>query len=137
MQAALEKKAEIIEGLASGKRLSDLNLGISPQAISKSLKADPEYRQAIETGLEVRLDASERAIEESADQVAVARARARFQSVSWRAEREFPERWGGVREAQLPQIVVNLVAYTPQSHGDVIEHNTPFRIAVQKDDKTP
>lgn len=95
---AIQRRDEIIAGLAEGKRLSDLNLGVSRQAISKVLKDDPEYRSAIEAGFTARLDEAEKAIENAAEQVDVARARARFQAVAWRAEREFPSRWGQKQE---------------------------------------
>ena len=93
---AILHRESIIEQLAAGKRLSDVvaALGVSPQAISAVLRTDPEYRAAIEAGFAVRLDQSEQAIEDSVDQLDVARARARFQSVAWRAERECPGTWG-------------------------------------------
>lgn len=92
---AVVHKQDIIARLAKGDRLSDIApaLQVSPNAISKVLKGDQDYRDAIEAGFHCRLDAAEQAIQDSDDQVDVARARARFQSVAWRAEREFPETW--------------------------------------------
>lgn len=102
---AIQRKAEILERLADGKRISDiideLGLGITRKAVSNALHADPEYRQAIETGFTVRLDQAEKKIEESAEQVDVARARAYWSAVAWRAEREFPSRWGQKTETKL------------------------------------
>jgi len=94
---AILHRETILQRIAAGERLSDIapTLGVSsPNAISKVLKNDPEYRNAIEAGFHRRLDVAEDAIKESTDNVDVARARARFQSVAWRAEREFPETWG-------------------------------------------
>lgn len=93
---ALIHRDSIIAQIAQGKRLSDIApaLGVIPNAISKVLKSDPVYRDAIEAGFHCRLDAAERDLESAAEQVDVARARARFQSVAWRAEREFSETWG-------------------------------------------
>lgn len=94
---ALLNRDAIIEQLATGKRLSDIipALGLaSPNSISHALKADPEYRAAIESGFACRLDQAEDSIEKASDQLDVARARARFQSVAWRAERECPATWG-------------------------------------------
>ena len=92
---AIQHREEIIEQLALGKLLSDIapSLCVSPNALSKALKSDPEYRDAIAAGFHKRLDDAEASIEGAAEQVDVARARARFQSVAWRAEREFPDRW--------------------------------------------
>lgn len=107
---AILRRDEVLAGLAEGKRLSDLNLGVSPQAISKALRDDQEYRDAMEAGYYLRLDAAEKAIEDSVDSVDVARARARFQSVGWRAEREFPARWGARPEQVAAGVTVILRA---------------------------
>lgn len=102
---AIINKQDIIDKLSQGLRLSDIApaLGVSPNAISKALKSDPDYRTAIEVGFHKRLDEAEDAILKSGDKVDVARARARFQSVAWRAEREFPETWG--QKVELHQSV--------------------------------
>ena len=134
---AIQYREQIIERLRVGKRLSDiaeeLNLPITPQALSKPLKSDPEYRAAIEQGFHKRLDDAEKAIEESVDQVDVARARARFTSVAWRAEREFPERWaakgqvevsnpdGQVVFAAIRMVVIQPKVGTALPNPDVIE----------------
>ena len=91
---ALLHREQIIAGIASGKRISDLGLSVSRQAISKVLKNDPEYREAIEIGLDARLDLAEQRLEATSDSVDVARAKALWQSTAWRAERECPHRWG-------------------------------------------
>ena len=94
---AIRHREKILDRLAEGERLGDIapDLGVSSaNSISKVLKNDPEYRNAIEAGFHKRLDLAEDAIKNSTDNVDVVRARARFQSVAWRAEREFPETWG-------------------------------------------
>ncbi len=102
---AIIHRDRIIQELAKGQRLSDIapSLGVSTNALSKVLKTDPEYRNAIEAGFHVRLDIAERSIEEAVDQVDVARARTRFQSVAWRAEREFPATWGAKQQVTVNQ----------------------------------
>jgi tRNA A-37 threonylcarbamoyl transferase component Bud32 len=87
---AIAKKAEILEMLAQGVQVRDVatTLGICHQAISKQLAHDPEYREAIECGYRMRLDECEVMIEQAGDQVEVARARAYWSAVSWRASRE-------------------------------------------------
>lgn len=63
---ALQHRDAFIQGLAKGQRISDivgeLGLDVSRQAISKVLKGDPEYREAVENGFEVRLDQAESAV---------------------------------------------------------------------------
>src|SRR5512146_1154478 len=122
---AVIHRDEIIAEIAKGKRLSDIcpTYGLSsPNSISKVLKSDPEYRHAIEVGFECRLDEAEKAIEDAIDQVDVARARARFQSVAWRAERECRAKWGSNQQtdsAPMIQIVIGADLAAHQS-GDCL-----------------
>lgn len=99
---AIQHRESIISQLAQGKRLSDIAPGIdaTPSQISRALKSDPDYRDAIESGFHARLDRAEDGIEQASDQCDVARARALFTSIAWRAEREFPERWGAKSEVK-------------------------------------
>ena len=109
---------EFIAGIAAGERMSDIaaRLGITlhRRTIRDALVRDPEYRAAIEAGHEARLDKAERMIEEattetdpengrarSADGSLVARARAYWAAVAWRAERECPGRWGPKQEVTV------------------------------------
>lgn len=113
---ALQHRDTILQSIAAGKRLSDLSidLGVTPQAISKVLVNDPEYQAAIECGHALRLDQAEQAIEAAAEQVDVARAGASWRAVSWRAERECAHRWGAKQEVrhvgQAPAMVVIVAA---------------------------
>ena len=91
---AIIHKAEIVEKLAQGIRLDDMGLGISHQAISRALKDDPDYRDAMISYHAARLDRSEMMIEGAEDSVAVARARAFNDAVRWRAAREQRDIWG-------------------------------------------
>lgn len=95
---AIQKKAEILAGIAEGKRLSELNLGITRQSISQALHDDPEYQAALEAGHAARLDRAEKMIEGAAEQTDVARARALWSAVSWRAEREAARLWGAKQQ---------------------------------------
>ena len=98
---AILHREEIIDALASGKRLSDLtaDLGISsPNSISKALKDDPDYIAAIEQGHACKLDRAERQIEEAKEQVDVSRARAVWDAYRWRAGVEASHRWGAKQE---------------------------------------
>lgn len=113
--AIAERKEEILTGLAEGKRIDDLNLGIDRRRVSEAMRSNPtllaEYRAAIEAGLEKRLDDAEDAIE-SADERDVARARAYWQATAWRAEREVPSRWSSKTETKLDAtLTIALVNY--------------------------
>jgi len=120
---AIIHKDNIIEQVAKGARVSAIaeELGISHAAISKVLRADPEYREAIEAGLETRLDKAEVAIEEAADNVAVTRARARHAAATWRCEREASGRWG-VRSHVTVEQVGDLAERLRRARERVIEH---------------
>ena len=120
---ALANREQIIAELATGKRLSDIapSIGVSPSALSKTLKTDQEYRDAIEIGFRRRLDVAEQDIEDSVDQVGVARGRARFQSVAWRAERECSEVWGEKREVKVDASLTVLVNRMASEGERVIE----------------
>ena len=127
---AILHRQEIIAGLASGKRLSQLGLGVSPQAISQELVADPEYQAAITAGFHARLDGREQEIETAASMLDVARAQAAFKATSWRAERECARVWSAKQEVThhggAPALQITIV----QSHSG----NAPAQLA---DDNTP
>ena len=97
---AIIHKDSIIEQVAKGVRLADIAkpLGISSEAISKQLKHDPDYQQAMISYHASRLDKAEAMIEAASDQVDVARARALWSSYCWRAEREQSRIWGQRQE---------------------------------------
>jgi hypothetical protein len=105
---ALIHKPDILHRVAQGERLSDIgaNLGVTAQALSKVLKDDSDYLIAKEVGHATRLDLAERKIEEAVDQVDVTRARALWGAYSWRAEREFPSKWGQQRDAPITIVPV-------------------------------
>ena len=125
---AIIKKAEILESLAAGKRLSDIGniIGIRPQSISQALHDDPDYRRAIEQGYVAKLDRAEQMIEDSADQTDVSRARALWGAISWRAGVEVPARWGAKQTATLNVNVVSvaelLADRASAALGKLIEH---------------
>lgn len=75
-------------------RIAD-DLGVHKSAITLKYGKDPEYMQAREVGMEIRLDDGEKLIEDAGDDLNLARAREIAQRRrEWRAEREFPHRWG-------------------------------------------
>ncbi len=101
---AILHRDQIIEQVAKGHRLTDVirNLGltVSPQALSKVLTSDQDYAAAVHIGTVARLDDAERDIKDSAEQVDVSRASAYHRAISWRAEREVPDRYG-IKQATI------------------------------------
>lgn len=107
---AIANKDAIIRAISQGQTLDSLNLGVSRQALAKALKDDTEYQAAMIEYHAARLDKAEKMIEESQDQVDVARARALHGAYSWRAEREQRATWGKDTQndvTQAIQVVIN------------------------------
>lgn len=121
--AVAQHKAEILERVARGERLADisqaLSLGLDRRRLSELFLNDPDYKAAIEAGHSARLDRAEEMIEKadidrSAD---VARARAYWAAVAWRAERECPARWGQRQQVgEQAQVVIQIGL---QAHNSV------------------
>ena len=146
---AIERKAEILQSIADGHRLTDIAaaLGISQPAISKALASDPDYIAARETGTLTRIERWEGELEEiegSTPAVIVARVREGLSHARWRAEREFPQRWGQRTQIDLTvnigdalqQIAERRAARLGASLGasqQVIEHDSQCN---QDDDGT-
>lgn len=88
--------AALISEIAAGAYLKDIasRLGVCKQAVSLRLRKHPEYRQALETRYEQQLDQAQADLERASEPLDIARAREIFRAAAWRAEREFPERWG-------------------------------------------
>ena len=88
--------AELIQRIADGAHGSKLadELGVEKSAIYHRFRDNPAYQIARRYGAEVRLESSEREIQEATDPFTLSRARERFRAVAWRAEREHADRWG-------------------------------------------
>ena len=133
---ALIHKDKIISDLHQGKYLKDIaiDLGVTKQALSQYLKDDPEYQTAREEGVaerldkaailleQITLDANIR-IEDAKQLLDLARIREiGLKRQEWRAEREFPARWGGqklsiniINGVQMDEALVN-------EAGELLEH---------------
>src|SRR5512146_1922822 len=111
---AIQYRDEIIAELAKGVDLRIIapRLDVTPAAISQYLSHDPEYVQAREIGMAQKIEACEQEVESATTPLNLARARERFRIVSWRAEREFPHRWG--QRTQV-DVTVDLGATIQQS----------------------
>ena len=130
---ALQRKAEILERVAIGHKLVDIgrDIGVTQPAISQQLAKLPEYRAARESGTLARIEAWEKEIEAidantEAGVLMLARAREMLSHARWRAEREFPERWGQKQEqAQgAVTIVIQRFGDTPVIEGATV-HTLP------------
>lgn len=87
----------VLERIRSGDRLIDIaaDLGLSSHAaIINALGNDPEYQDARKVAVETRMEKRESDLEVAGDSVTVARARELLSHARWRAEREFPDKWG-------------------------------------------
>jgi hypothetical protein len=87
----------VLERIRAGHRLIDIaaDLGLSSHAaIVNVLGNDPEYVEARKVAVETRIEKREGELEVADDNVTVARARELLSHARWRAEREFPDRWG-------------------------------------------
>jgi ubiquinone biosynthesis protein UbiJ len=87
----------VLERIRAGHKLIDIaaDLGLSSHAaIINALGNDPEYHDARKVAVEVRIEKREGELEVAGDSVTVARARELLSHARWRAEREFPDRWG-------------------------------------------
>lgn len=87
---------DILSRLAQGELASHIavELGVHKSAIYHRFEDRKDYKQAREYGMQVRVEESETEIATAQDVFTLSRARERFRAVSWRAEREFPHRWG-------------------------------------------
>lgn len=87
---AIENKAEIIQRIANGERITDVarSLGYkSHSTLSGSLRADPNYRQAIVDSAWARLEMREEQMEGATEQTDITRQRELLSHARWMAER--------------------------------------------------
>lgn len=93
---ALPDSEALIDRIANGAFLRDLakETGIDKRRLSEQLRKHPSYKAAKEAAIEVQLDDAQIALEQSREVSDITRAREMFRAAAWRAEHEFPERWG-------------------------------------------
>jgi len=99
---AVIHKDEILKRVAAGDKISDIgkSYGVTQQAISKQLLTDPEWMDARMSGTLARIEHWEHEVEKidtDTNQVMLGRAREMLSHARWRAEREFPNQWGGAK----------------------------------------
>jgi len=120
---ALIHKDAFIQGMRRGKNLStiaeELNLDISRQAISRALIDDPDYQAAKEEWHEARIEQAEARVLAAQENVDVTRARVYWQAVTWRAEREYAQRWGQKQQVEHTNApIINFVMGNAASHSE-------------------
>ena len=116
---AIINQDDIISRIKAGEKLTDIarHYGYKDHsAIVHRLKDHPEYQIARETGVEARMESREGELELAQDSVTVARARELLSHARWRAEREFPHRWG-----QKQQIITASVPVDQLLQGDALD----------------
>jgi hypothetical protein len=127
---------EILSRIQAGELAARIaeELGVHKSAISHRYAGRPEYTQARELGTEVRLEEAENEITGAQDSFTLARARERFRAIAWKAEREFPHRWG-----QTKHLVVENVGDLGERLRRALERDvspTPVSLPTQAIDST-
>ena len=126
--------APILAQYLTEARTSDIaaQYGVTRPALNMWLldRAEDAWKKAQVARALSRKESAEDDLEDAADPLTLARAREKFRAVAWRAEREFPARWGSKTEikqevthklqlddAELARRVASLM----QSRGLIIE----------------
>jgi hypothetical protein len=99
---AVLHKDEILKRVAKGDKIADIGktYNVSHAAISKQLLKDPEWIEAHMSRALARIEHWQKeveAINAGSSQVELGRAKEMLSHARWRAEREFPTQWGGLR----------------------------------------
>jgi len=115
---AVLHKEEILKRVAAGDKIADIGkcYGVTQQAISKQLLSDPEWIDARMSGALARIEHWEKEIEainEGTSMVMLGRAKEMLSHARWRAEHEFPAKWGGSK--------VNIQINTQVSSSELLE----------------
>lgn len=130
----------ITQRITSGEYASHIaqELGISPQILSYHLRKLPDWQDTLETAHEVRLDESDRAIDDAVRSRDFELARARTEQLKrreWRAERECSRRWGTKQQVEVTDSrlvlddrlgdiadqVINRMRIVEVSPGEIVE----------------
>lgn len=113
----------IIAEIASGTLMHQIatRYGVVKSAIRKRLKNHPDYPAAIQSQAEFMVDqATAELMEVGADQVLIARARARVDAAhKWAAARD-PARWGP-RQSDQTTLQVVIINPSQSEHGRLID----------------
>ena len=93
---AIQRKAEVLEMLASGHLVRDIaeHLGCVRESISRALANDPEYQAAMAESFTARLEQRESELESAEDHVSLTRADRLLNHQRWLCERRLPNLYG-------------------------------------------
>ena len=88
--------SDLLSRIAAGENPARIaeSLGVHKSAIYHRFEGNKDYERARFDGMGIRVEESEEEIAGAQDSFTLARAREKFRAVAWRAEREFPHRWG-------------------------------------------
>lgn len=87
---AIEHKAEIIQRIANGERITDVARAFgykSHSTLSSALTSDPDYRKAIGQSAWAKLEMREQQMESATEQTDITRQRELLSHARWMAER--------------------------------------------------
>lgn len=87
---------DVLERIAGGEYASHISneLGVSRPALHYRLRAHPSYQLCREIGTEINLDSGLGNLMTAPDLNSARIADLQLRRLEWRAEREFPSRWG-------------------------------------------
>lgn len=119
-------KEAILKRIANGEYVTRISqsLGLERSTISQAFAGAQEYKQARELGMEVQLEQSHEDIDAAGDDLNLARVREiKARRLEWKAEREFPHRWGAKQTNFNVNIDLGqeLAALCERVQGQVIE----------------
>ena len=114
----------LIEGVQAGRSMLSLakQYGVTDNAIWKRVKQHPDYKDSLETGIELRMDLREQQLEGAPTNVDVTRADRLLGHARWLAERTAPQRFGQINKltgADGGPIQVEIVRYGATIEGSV------------------
>lgn len=120
MSTAITHKQSILEQVAKGTRISDIAqiYGVSAVAITQPLQDDPEYKAAVLSGIEAKLDKREQELECATDGISFSRSRELLSHTRWLAERLARDKYGKDTQsvAILAPVFNVILASAPPTH---------------------
>ena len=104
---AARDKLEVLRRLAAGEWSTAIStsMGLERSAISQRYRNDPDYKLAREIGMDTQLEDMLNELKAAGDNINLARVREiLLRRLEWRAEREFPHRWGPKTHVTVEQV---------------------------------
>ena len=117
---------KLLDGIRQGKSMLTLanEYGVTDNAVWKRVKAHPDYRDILETGMELRMDKREKELETAVTNVDVTRADRLLAHGRWLAGVVAPQRFGqrtAITGADGGPVQVQIVRFSGQIiEGEVV-----------------